>query len=293
MHPGLHAQTTPDKPAVIMAGSGEVVTYRELDERSNRLAQLCGPPGCGRATTSPSSPRTTPASSRCSGRRCAAGSTSRPSTATCRPTRRRTSSTTAAPRRSSPPTPWPTWPPSSPPASPTARCGSCGTARSPASTPTRTRRRAPGRAARRPAAGRDHALLLGHDRAAEGHQAPAVGRRRRRGPAARRRCCSGLFGIGRRHRLPLARAALPRRAAGLHHRHAGPRRHGGGDGALRPGRGARAHRAPPRHPQPVGADDVRPHAEAAGGRPDRATTCRPTGWPSTPPRPARSRSSGR
>ena len=30
----------PDKPAIIMAESGEVVTYRELDERSNRGAQL-------------------------------------------------------------------------------------------------------------------------------------------------------------------------------------------------------------------------------------------------------------
>jgi acyl-CoA synthetase (AMP-forming)/AMP-acid ligase II len=40
MWPGAHAQTTPDKPAFIMATSGQVVTYRELDERSNRLAQL-------------------------------------------------------------------------------------------------------------------------------------------------------------------------------------------------------------------------------------------------------------
>ena len=40
MYPGAHSQSTPDKPAVIMAGSGEVVTYRELDERSNRLARL-------------------------------------------------------------------------------------------------------------------------------------------------------------------------------------------------------------------------------------------------------------
>jgi fatty-acyl-CoA synthase len=45
MYPGLHAQTTPDKPALIMAGSGEIVTYRELDERSNRLAQLLGAAG--------------------------------------------------------------------------------------------------------------------------------------------------------------------------------------------------------------------------------------------------------
>ncbi|MEA3019221.1 MAG: long-chain acyl-CoA synthetase [Actinomycetota bacterium] len=40
MYPGAHAQTTPDKPAYIMGGSGEVVTYRELDERSNRLAHV-------------------------------------------------------------------------------------------------------------------------------------------------------------------------------------------------------------------------------------------------------------
>lgn len=40
MYPGAHAQTTPDKPAYIMAGGGEVVTYRQLDERSNRVAQL-------------------------------------------------------------------------------------------------------------------------------------------------------------------------------------------------------------------------------------------------------------
>jgi acyl-CoA synthetase (AMP-forming)/AMP-acid ligase II len=37
---GPHAARTPDKPAVIMAGSGEVVTYAELDAASNRLAQL-------------------------------------------------------------------------------------------------------------------------------------------------------------------------------------------------------------------------------------------------------------
>jgi acyl-CoA synthetase (AMP-forming)/AMP-acid ligase II len=40
VYPGTYANTTPDKPAVIVGGSGEVVTYRELDEASNRLAQL-------------------------------------------------------------------------------------------------------------------------------------------------------------------------------------------------------------------------------------------------------------
>lgn len=40
MHPYIHAAKTPDKPAYIMAGSGETVTYRQLDERSNRIAQM-------------------------------------------------------------------------------------------------------------------------------------------------------------------------------------------------------------------------------------------------------------
>jgi long-chain acyl-CoA synthetase len=40
MHPSQHARTHPDKPAFIMAASGETVTYRELDERSNQGAQL-------------------------------------------------------------------------------------------------------------------------------------------------------------------------------------------------------------------------------------------------------------
>ena len=38
--PGAIAEERPDHPAVVMAGSGETVTYRELDERSNQLAQL-------------------------------------------------------------------------------------------------------------------------------------------------------------------------------------------------------------------------------------------------------------
>jgi len=40
MYPGTHAATTPDKPAYIMGTSGQVVTYKELDHRSNQLAQL-------------------------------------------------------------------------------------------------------------------------------------------------------------------------------------------------------------------------------------------------------------
>jgi fatty-acyl-CoA synthase len=39
MYPGTHAATTPDKPAVVMAGSGASLTFRELDEGSARLAR--------------------------------------------------------------------------------------------------------------------------------------------------------------------------------------------------------------------------------------------------------------
>jgi acyl-CoA synthetase (AMP-forming)/AMP-acid ligase II len=40
MHPGIHAAKHPDKPAFVMAGSGETVTYGELEARSNQGAQL-------------------------------------------------------------------------------------------------------------------------------------------------------------------------------------------------------------------------------------------------------------
>ncbi|WP_395629479.1 AMP-binding protein, partial [Sphingorhabdus sp.] len=39
-HPAVHARAFPDKPAVIMAGSGETITYKQLDERSNQCAHL-------------------------------------------------------------------------------------------------------------------------------------------------------------------------------------------------------------------------------------------------------------
>jgi len=40
VHPYIHAGRTPDRPAYIMAGSGETVTYGQLEERSNRIAQM-------------------------------------------------------------------------------------------------------------------------------------------------------------------------------------------------------------------------------------------------------------
>ncbi|MCC5887180.1 MAG: AMP-binding protein [Gammaproteobacteria bacterium] len=40
MHPGVHAAKQPDKPAVIMAATGKTISYRELEQTSNRGAQL-------------------------------------------------------------------------------------------------------------------------------------------------------------------------------------------------------------------------------------------------------------
>ncbi len=40
MYPGAFVETTPDKIAYVMAGSGFSMTYRELDDAANRLSQL-------------------------------------------------------------------------------------------------------------------------------------------------------------------------------------------------------------------------------------------------------------
>jgi long-chain acyl-CoA synthetase len=40
LHPSVIAEKTPDKPAIVMAASGETLTYRELEDRSNQGAQL-------------------------------------------------------------------------------------------------------------------------------------------------------------------------------------------------------------------------------------------------------------
>jgi long-chain acyl-CoA synthetase len=40
MHPSHFAATTPSKPAVVMASTGEILTYRELDLRAKRGAQM-------------------------------------------------------------------------------------------------------------------------------------------------------------------------------------------------------------------------------------------------------------
>ncbi|MFC4293338.1 acyl-CoA synthetase [Sphingorhabdus arenilitoris] len=40
MHPFVHAQNKPDHPAIIMGGSGQVITYDQLNKASNRFAQF-------------------------------------------------------------------------------------------------------------------------------------------------------------------------------------------------------------------------------------------------------------
>ncbi len=40
MYAAGHAAATPDKPAIVMAGSGETVTFGEYEERANRVAHL-------------------------------------------------------------------------------------------------------------------------------------------------------------------------------------------------------------------------------------------------------------
>jgi len=47
-HPSNTAQTYPHKPAIIMGDSGEMVTYSQLDERSNQGAQLFRSLGLGK-----------------------------------------------------------------------------------------------------------------------------------------------------------------------------------------------------------------------------------------------------
>ncbi len=47
MHPITHAATRPDHPAIVMAGSGETVTYGAMDRTANRFAHLLRAHGLG------------------------------------------------------------------------------------------------------------------------------------------------------------------------------------------------------------------------------------------------------
>ncbi|WP_202390312.1 acyl-CoA synthetase [Tsuneonella aeria] len=47
MHPTIHAQARAQHPAIVMAGSGQIVTYGELDAAADRIAQLLRSRGIG------------------------------------------------------------------------------------------------------------------------------------------------------------------------------------------------------------------------------------------------------
>lgn len=51
MHPSIIAAKTPEKPAIIMVASGEEISFRELDERSNQVAHLFRDMGLRRGDT--------------------------------------------------------------------------------------------------------------------------------------------------------------------------------------------------------------------------------------------------
>ena len=116
---------------------------------------------------------------------------------------------------------------------------------------------------RRRAARSGDALFLGHHRKTQGRAASAARPVARRavvgaGHAAQR------LAVSRGPGLPLARAALSLGAAGRGRRHDQARGDGRRHGAFRRGAFPRARRALSRHPCPARADHVLAHAEAAG-----------------------------
>ena len=287
MYPGTYAATAPDRPAVIMGGSREVVTYaraeRAVDPTGARAARRGAAARRPRRLVHGEPGR---ASSRSRGPRCAPGSTSRRSTATSPSPRSRyivndceakALVTSDGEGR--------------------GRAALTGRARHPGMSRVRlmvggavdglsTLR---GRARRAPPAdplgdetmGAAMLYSSGTTGRPKGVKRPLPDAARRATPI--RPCCGGavVFGWGEDtvylspapmyHAAPLAfsleRAALRR------HR----RRHG----AVRRGRSARAHRARAGHAHAVGADDVRPHAEAARRGAPRA---RPVVAPGRDPR---------
>ena len=52
MYARQHAADHPDQPAIIMATSGETVTYAQYEAGCNRALTCCGPLACSGETTS-------------------------------------------------------------------------------------------------------------------------------------------------------------------------------------------------------------------------------------------------
>ena len=123
-------------------------------------------------------------------------------------------------------------------------------------------RRAVVRTARRSHRRHRHALLLGHDRPAEGRPAAVRTATARDVRDGRGRAAESAVRSHERIRLPVAGAPLPRRTAAVLHGDAHDRQHGRRDGALRRRAVPAARRDPSHHAQPGRADDVRPDDEA-------------------------------
>ncbi len=266
-----------------MGGSGERLTYGELEDASNRVAQLlrAGRPAHGRPRRR-AARRTGASGTTSCGERCGPASTSPRSTSTSPRPRPATSSrdcgARALVRR--------------------RRAGRHrGRAWAPTSTASGSRLAVGGRPRRAstPYADRGRRLTRRPDRR-RGARARGCSTRRARpgGPRASSRRCGGparraetpfgslLIGplrVHGRHRLPQPGAALPRRPRRLDDDDPAPRRHRGRDGALRRRGVARPRRAPPRDPHAARAHPPRPPAEAARGgapalRPVEPAACR-------------------
>ena len=80
MYPGEHAKTRADEPALIMASSGEVVTFRQFEAAANRWRTSIARRACSVSTTSRSSSRTTRGCSSARAAPSARASTTRAST---------------------------------------------------------------------------------------------------------------------------------------------------------------------------------------------------------------------
>ena len=216
--PDAHAEATPDKPAYVMARTGEVVTYGQLTERSRRAAHLMRDSARRTATCvallMENHLRYPRAGLGGAARRPALhGGVVAPDAPTRSPTSSRTparaivfaSAATRGARR----------------------------ARRPGARSRRRQRRRlsydelvadqPADAARRRARGRRLPLLVGHDRAAEGDRgdAPAGADRHAAGDRAAVRAA---LRVRRRHGVSLAGAAVPLGAAALQHGRAPARR---------------------------------------------------------------------
>ena len=230
--------TTPDKPAVIMGATGEVMTFAELDaggQPPQPAAARRRP--AARATTSRSAWRTTPATSRSSGAATTPGSIYTACSSRLTSGELATSSTTA--RRK---------------VFITSQYKADQAAEIVADTPgvelrlmldgtidgyesLRGRRRRavrPSRSTDR-IAGTDMLYSSGTTGRPKGVDPRVRGRRRsrQRPSGVGRAAAQLLFGVDDRQRLPVAGAAVPRRAAALLHGGPRARRHGRRDGALR------------------------------------------------------------